>query len=191
MNLRVAAIVMGLSGLLPIAAHAQHHADLAPAEIDQLRDAAMEPDVRLKLYLKFARARMATLEQVRTDPKVAAADRPKETHARLQDFQDLYDELNDNIDTYVDRKEDIRKVLKNVIEADVEFQNKLKAFADAGVAANEDTKPYQFVLTSLIETVNSSTEDHRQLLDEQEEAAKHKKKQQNRAGANEQKPVIR
>jgi len=91
----------------------------------------------------------------------------------------------------VDRKEDIHKVLKNVIEADVEFQNKLKAFADAGVAAKEDTKPYQFVLTSLIETVNSSTEDHRHLLEEQEEAAKHKKKQQNRAGANEQKPVIR
>jgi hypothetical protein len=177
--------------LAPMISWAQHHADLAPAEIDELRDAAMDPDIRLKLYLKFARARMASIEQVRTDPKIAPADRPQETHARLEEFQDLYDELNDNIDTYVDRKDDVRKPLKAVIEADVEFQNKLKAFADASTAAKEDTKPYEFLLTSVIDTVNSSAEDHRRLLDEQEEAAKHKKNQQRRSRANEQQPVIR
>ena len=42
---------------------------LTPLEVDQLRDTAMEPDLRLKLYVKFARVRLASLEQVRSDPK--------------------------------------------------------------------------------------------------------------------------
>ena len=31
---------------------------LTPLEVDQLRDTAMEPDLRLKLYVAFARARL-------------------------------------------------------------------------------------------------------------------------------------
>jgi len=157
------------------AAQGQHHADLAPAEIDQLRDAAMDPDIRLKLYLKFARAHFTALEQARTDPKITAADRPKELHTRLQDFLDLYDELDDNIDTYVDRKDDLRKALKAIIEGDTEFQSKLKAFREGLESAKEDTKSYDFVMTSLVDTLTSSAEDHRKLLEEQEIAAKQKK----------------
>ena len=52
----------------------------------------------------------------------------------LQDFLDVYDELNENIDTYVGRKSDLRKVLKTVIEADTEFQAKLRALRDAANA---------------------------------------------------------
>lgn len=156
--------------------YGQHHADLAPAEADQLRDTALEPDLRLKLYLKFARARLATLDQLRTDPKIAAADRPGQIHDHLEDFQNLYDELDDNIDMYVERKQDIRKPLKAIIEADGEFQMKVKAFQDALTAAKEDTKPYEFVLSNLQDTLNSAADDHKKLLGEQEETAKHAKK---------------
>src|SRR5207249_11384608 len=71
---------------------------LTRLEVDQLRDTAWEPEQRLKLYIKFARARLAAVEQVRSDPKVT--DRAQATHDKLQDFLDVYDELNDNIDTY-------------------------------------------------------------------------------------------
>lgn len=155
---------------------AQRHANLAPAEVDQLRDSMMEPDTRLKLFVKFARARLAALDQVRADPKIVAADRPAETHDKLQDFVDIYDELNDNIDMYVDRKDDIRKPLKTIIEADGEFQSKLKAFQDSLGTAKEDTKPFAFVLENAVDTLNGSAEDHRKLLQEQEEAAKNRKK---------------
>jgi hypothetical protein len=37
-------------------------------------------------------------------------------------------------------------------------------------------KQYDFLLTSVLETIDSSVADHRQLLSEQEEAFKHKKK---------------
>jgi len=138
-----------------------------------LRDTAMEPDLRLKLYIKFARARLASLEQVRSDPKVT--NRGQETHDRLQDFLDVYDELNDNIDTYVGRKADLRKVLKAVIEADTEFQAKIRALRDSADSAKDEAKKYEFLLTNTLDTLDSSAEDHRQLLTEQEEAAKHKK----------------
>jgi hypothetical protein len=147
---------------------------LNPIEADQLRDAAQEPSERLKLYIEFARTRLAALEQVRTDPKVT--DRAQQTHDRLQNFLDVYDELNDNVDTFVGRKADLRKPLKTVIEADGEFQAKLRALKSSLEASKDDAKPYDFLLTSVLDTVDSSLQDHRQLLGEQEAAAKHKKK---------------
>lgn len=152
----------------------RHGEPLNPLEIDQLRESALDPEVRLKLIVKFARARLASLEEVRSDPKTT--DRTQPTHDLLQDFLDIYDELNDNLDMYVDRKDDIRKPLKVVIEADVEFQAKLRALKAAAPAAHDDPSQYQFVLSNAIQTLDESAPDHRQLLTEQEAAAKRKKK---------------
>ena len=168
-------LILTLSGL-GRSAYAQHHADLAQAEIDQLRDSMMEPETRLKLYVKFAKTRIEALDQIRTDPKISATERPSQTHDKLQDFVDIYDELNDNIDMYVDRKDDIRKPLKTIIEADTEFQAKLKAFEDSLTASKEESKPFEFVLRNAVDAVNDSAEDHRKLLEEQEQAAKNKKR---------------
>ena len=157
-------------------AWAQRRRDpLTPPEIDQLRDTAWEPEQRLKLYVKFARERLAAVQQARSDPKVT--DRAQTTHDKLQDFLDVYDELNDNIDTYEERKSDLRKALKTVIEADTEFQSKLRALKDSVTAAKEDTKDYEFLLSNAVEAVNNGAQDHRQLLAEQEEAFKHKRKE--------------
>lgn len=162
------------TSLSPSWAWADRHRDpLNQLEIDQLRDTAQEPDLRLKLYVKFARARLDGIEQVRSDPKVT--DRAQQTHDRLQEFLDVYDELNDNVDTYADRKEDLRKALKAVIDADTEFQAKLRALKSSATAVAAETQKYDFLLSSALDTVDSSAQDHRQLLAEQEEAAKHKK----------------
>jgi hypothetical protein len=147
---------------------------LTSPEIDQLRDTAMDPDLRLKLYVTFARARLVALERARSDPKTTA--RSLATHDGLQDFLDVYDELNDNIDTYVSRKSDLRKVLKLVIDGDTEFQAKLRALRDDVTAKKEEMEQYEFLLSNALETLDSSVQDHRQLLSEQEEAAKLKKK---------------
>jgi hypothetical protein len=157
-----------------LTAPAQKHRDpLTPSEIDQVRDASWEPKQRLALYLQFARARLAKLEEMRSDPK--ATDRPRRTHDLLDDFQLLYDELNDNVDTYVDRKDDIRKPLKLIIDADTEFQAKLRALKDASDVKPAEYREYEFVLTNLIDTIDSSVEDHKKLLADQEDAAKHKR----------------
>lgn len=154
---------------------AQRHSDpLNPVEQDQLRDAAQDPSERLKLYIEFSRTRLASLEQMRADPKVT--DRAQQTRDRLQDFLDVYDELNDNVDTFVQRKADLRKPLKTLIEADTEFQAKLRALKSSADANKDEAKQYDFLLTSVLDTIDSSVQDHRQLLREQEEAFKHKKK---------------
>ena len=147
---------------------------LNPVEADQLRDAAQDPSDRLKLYIQFSRTRLTSLEQIRADPKVA--DRAQQTRDRLQNFLDVYDELNDNIDTFVGRKADLRKPLKAIIEADTEFQAKLRALKSSADANKDEAKQYDFLLTSVLDTIDTSVQDHRQLLNEQEEAFKHKKK---------------
>jgi hypothetical protein len=143
-------------------------------EIDQIRDASWEPQQRLSLYVTFARARLVAMEQMRSDPKMK--DRPQQTHDRLDDFLLIYDELNDNIDTYVDRKDDIRKPLKLIIDADTEFEAKLRALKDAADVPAAEAKQFEFILTNALDTLDTSVDDHRKLLVEQEEAAKHRKK---------------
>ncbi len=160
--------------MLPSLALAQrHHDPLTQAEIDQVRDASWEPRQRLALYLQFARARLVKLDQMRSDPKTK--DRAQQTHDLLDDFQLLYDELNDNIETYVDRKDDIRKPLKLIIDADTEFQAKLRALKDAAGVSPAEASVYEFILSNVIDTVDTSAQDHRELLQDQEEAAKHKR----------------
>jgi hypothetical protein len=176
-GLIIAACLFAL--LQPAVVRAQRQRDsLTNPEIDQLRDTALEPDLRLKLYVTFARARLAALELARSDPKTT--DRGQETHDRLQQFLDVYDEMNENIDTYVGRKSDLRKVLKTVIEADTEFQAKLRAVKDAANTAKEEAKQYEFLLSTALETLDTSAQDHRELLTEQEEAAKQAKQKKSR-----------
>jgi hypothetical protein len=155
-------------------AQAQRHRDpFTQAEISQIRDVSWEPQQRLALYVKFARERLVAMEQMRNDPKTK--NRAEQTHDKLDDFALIYDELNDNIDTYIDRRNDIRKPLKSIIDADSEFQAKLLALKNAADVSADETNKYEFVLGTALETLKESTNDHRQLLAEQEDAAKHKK----------------
>jgi hypothetical protein len=180
----VALALLVLTGAL---ASAQRHRDpLTQQEIDQIRDASWEPKQRLTLYVQFARARLVKLELMRSDPKTK--DRAGQTHDLLDDFQLLYDELNDNIDTYVERKDDIRKPLKAIIEADTEFQAKLRSLKDAANVPAEEARTYEFVLTNALDTVDTSSEDHKKLLADQEDAAKHKKLNSNSSAQNAGRP---
>jgi hypothetical protein len=158
--------------VLPVSAQ-QRRDPLTQPEIDQIRDASWEPQQRLKLYVEFARARLVKMEEMRSNPKTK--DRPRQTHDMLDDFLLIYDELNDNLDTYVDRKDDIRKPLKAVIEADTEFQAKLRALKEAADVSADEAKEYEFVLSNAVDTLDTSAEDHRKLLADQEDAAKRKK----------------
>ncbi len=147
---------------------------LTPLEVSQLRDQAQDADLRMKLFVQFARQRLDAIDKVRSDPKVT--DHAAATHDALQDFLDVYDEMNDNVDAFEDQKTDFLKGLKAIIEADVEFQAKLRALQDSGTSNKDDVKIYEFLLQSALQTVDESAKDHRELLAQQEEAAKHKKK---------------
>jgi hypothetical protein len=126
------------------------------------------------LYVEFSRDRLVKLEQMRGNPKTT--ERGRQTHDMLGDFLAIYDELNDNIDMYVGRKDDIRKPLKLVIEADTEFQSKLRALKNSENTGTDEIKEYEFLMTDALDTVDSSAEDHRKTVAEVEEYMKKKKK---------------
>ena len=168
-------VLLGPLLLVTAAAPAQHHRDpFTQSEVDEIRDTSWQPQLRLPLYVKFARARLIAMEQMRSDPKTK--DRPRQTHDNLDEFLLIYDELNDNIETYIDRKDDIRKPLKAIIEADVDFKGRLRTLKEAADVPAEEVSQYEFSLTNTLDTVTTSLQDHRKLLVEQEEAAKHRKK---------------
>jgi Skp family chaperone for outer membrane proteins len=171
---RFGIVTLSLIFLTSLSPAQRRNDPLTQPEIDQLRDAAVEPEMRMKLYVQFARARLVTLEQMRTDPKTK--DRAHQTHQMLEDFVTLYNELNDNLDNFEARKSDLRKALKVIIEGDNEFQAKLRALQDDARSSKEENAEYRFVLSEAIESVDSNTEDHRKLLAEQEEFWKHYKK---------------
>ncbi|MFY9911008.1 MAG: hypothetical protein WCF22_21685 [Candidatus Sulfotelmatobacter sp.] len=176
MSLRLARAVVfvGFLSLTFAPLWAQPQRDpFTPSEVDQIRDVSWEPQQRLSLYVKFARERLVAMEQMRNDPKMK--NRAQQTHDKLDDFAAIYDELNDNIDTYVDRRNDIRKPLKMIIDADSEFQAKLLALRQAANVPPDEAKQYEFVLSNTLDTLKNSAEDHRTLLEEQQDAAKHKK----------------
>jgi len=164
-------LLMGLS----LAASPQRRSDpLTTDEINQLRDTAVEPELRMKLYVQFARARLVALEQMRANPKTT--DRGTQTHKMLEDFLSVYDELDNNLDNFENRRDDLRKALQAVIEADTEFQAKLRALKDAAATRPDELKEYEVLLSDAIETVDSSADDHRQLLAVQVDYYKKKKK---------------
>ena len=170
--------LLALPLCLPVApARAQsRHDPLNPLEIDQLRDTMLYPDERLKLYVQFSRDRMTKLEQMRSNPKTT--DRARQTHDMLEDFLAVYDELNDNIEMYVGRKDDIRRPLRLIIEADTEFQSKLRALKNSADTNAAEASQYEFLLTDALDTVDTSADDHRKTVVEVEEYMKKKKKQQ-------------
>lgn len=160
--------------LLSLPALAQQrmgHDPLNPAEADQLRDTAMEPNHRLKLYVGFARDRITKIDQVLNDPKIK--DRGAQLHSLLQDFSALIDEIADNVDTYSGEHWDIRKSLKLVIEGDSEFQLKLRQLAQA--STGPDAEQYKFVLQDATESLNNNADDARKTMQEQNALAKEKK----------------
>lgn len=149
---------------------------LTDPETDQLREVAVEPEKRLKLYVKFARARMAAIEQLRSDPKFAE-DRGQRLHDLLEDLGAIVDEMDRNVDEYDRQKQDLRKPLKDVIEADSEFQLKLRAIKDAAAepALAREARDYKFVLDDTIESVNASADAARETLQTEIEEFKKKK----------------
>jgi hypothetical protein len=141
---------------------------LNPKEVDELRESNQDPPKRLKLYVEFARTRMSAVEQLRSDPRLAVR-RGQKTHDLIQDFVTIIDEMDDNVDMYADHKVDLRKPLKEVVQADSEFQTKLQAIKSslADAAFSNESRDYQFVVDDAIEAVNTSLYNGKKLLEDQ------------------------
>jgi hypothetical protein len=151
---------------------AQHQDPLNEKEVDEMREVADYPDKRIELMIGFARARMASIQQLSAVPK-SAKDRPVQIHDLLQDFTTLLDEIDDNIDMYASHKTDMRKGLKLLIEADSEWQIQLRSLKQK--SPPEELDQYSFVLTNATDAVKDTADSARKELQDQNELARNKK----------------
>ncbi len=132
---------------------AQKRDPLNEKEVDEMRESADWPDKRLELMVKFARARMAAIDQLQADGKTAK-DRPMQIHDLLEDFTSLLDEIDDNVDMYASHKADMRKGLTLLMEANSEWQLKLRRLKEQ--SPPEELDQYSFVLANATDAVSDS-----------------------------------
>jgi hypothetical protein len=95
-------------------AQRQRTASLTDSELEAVREAAVFPVERVKLYTKFLNERADKIKSLTNRPK--SGQRVLKLDDDLQDFTALLDEMNDNLDQYGDRHSDIRKALKPLQE---------------------------------------------------------------------------
>ncbi len=168
-------LAMGLIALLCACggySAAQKRDPLNEKEVDEMRESADWPDKRLELMVKFTRARISAIDQLRADGK-NAKDRPMQIHDLLEDFSSLMDEIEDNVEMYGSHKADMRKGLMLLIEANSEWQLKLRRLKEQ--SPPEELDQYSFALANALDAVSDTGDDARKELQEQNELARQKK----------------
>jgi ElaB/YqjD/DUF883 family membrane-anchored ribosome-binding protein len=182
--MKIAAKITLILLLLAVSAAARRRDPLTESEADQLRTVAMEPDKRIKLLITFTEARLSAIDQVRVDPKLGN-ERGTRIHDLLEDFSNLMDEINNNLDQYESRKlgkDSIKlyhKGLKELIAADERFDLKLKA-----IKASTENDPvmkkllpdFRFVLQDAEDSLKASAEAAREDAETTHEESETKKK---------------
>lgn len=141
---------------------------LTRTEADQLRESAQEPVRRLRLLLEFTQSRMAAIELLRSDARLAPG-RGEKIRGLLGDFGRLVDELDANIDMFAEREESLRRPLREIVEATSGWQLKLRALRESPGAGGspEELSAYEFTLEDAVDAVNVTAETARHALEEE------------------------
>lgn len=164
MKLTAKFLLISLVALLAFSADAQRRRDpLSEAEADQIRVATDEPPKRVLLIAGFATARLAAIEQLRANPNLQD-DKAAQIHDLLEDFSNVVDELDDNLDMFDERNIDLRKALKKIVETNTDWQLRLRTLKETSGA---DLKGYEFVLQDATEAVTESASSTRAMLQDQ------------------------
>ena len=157
--------------LLCVCASAQlRHDPLTSVEVDQMRDTAQDPERRIDLLLGFARIRLLGAGQLRVSPDSGGREIAK-AEELLGDFALLIDELDDNLEMYNQRGEDLRTALRHVLDAETVFQQELKGLADRFAPAEKQGSTAVSLETALedaTDSLRSSTESAGAMLADQE-----------------------
>ncbi len=145
--MRTLALLLFCAGL----GFAQEHDFLTADEIDQVRD-AQDPNLRLKLYLVFARQRLALLEQYLAKEKPG---RSALIHDALEDYTHIIEAIDTVSDDALVRKVPIDLGMKEVAITEGEMLTTLQKIQDS---APKDLARYEFVLKNAIDTTSDSKE---------------------------------
>ena len=131
---------------------------LTEDEINQIRDNKIHPDERIRLYIKFMGERLDAVRQLSADRH--APDRKAQIRDKLEEFTNLCDELQDNLETYDAAHADIRKSLKDLVAASGRWPDTLHA-----VPADQT---YEFSQKTAMDAAQSAADEAKQLTTEQD-----------------------
>jgi hypothetical protein len=123
----LAAILAGL--LLAAPAHSQKtkRDPLTAAQVEEIREAGIDPNKRVSLYTKILDEHAQTIKALTA--RVRSDGRTRKLDGELLDFTALMDELGSNLDLYSERKADIRNALKPLNEASQRWLGVLRALS--------------------------------------------------------------
>lgn len=134
-------------------------------ESDQLRETAVEPLKRMRLLIGFAKTRMDTIQQLRSNTKLVDKEGLQQIRKLLEDVAAIIDETDENFTTYNGKSSDLRKPLHQMVEADSDLQLKLRTLKET--SSPEELRTYGFALETATDSVNTSADSARAMLDEQ------------------------
>lgn len=153
-------------------------------EVEQIR-AAQEPNLRLKLYADFSKARIDLIKNL------VAKDKPGRS-AMIHDILDEYCKILDAIDTVADdaiaRHLDVQAGLGAVAAVEKEMLPYLQTFQDS---QPKDLDRYDFALKQAIDTTRDSLDANQEDLGKRTEEVKAKVEQEKRERMESMSPVER